>query len=247
MIALYTNNVPPVLPHDWAGTYIASRIAAYGTQQQFAPVYTDDNGSVASVLDGNMIVCGDAVDVREWAAFISFQPCIHSVTAEMSIAKPLAECLHTSLHTKKVMRLQQAGVFDSEGVVAPSPRELYPLLSEVFGTEAPPFEGWYVDVSHRIRHGLCKTAGVSRDGMVVSTAMTVAETPQAVVIGAVATSPNYRRQGLAGRCIGKLIAESAGKAIMIAPKNENAERLYSNMGFAVCGEIGILNLDYSVD
>ena len=76
---------------------------------------------------------------------------------------------------------------------------------------------------------------VVRDGVPVSMAMTVAETQQAAVIGAVVTAPSYRRQGLASRCITNLLAQLADKrTVWIAPVDTIAEQLYARLGFTIC-------------
>ena len=125
---------------------------------------------------------------------------------------------------------------------APSPRDMYPVLSAVFTENLPPFDSWYVDVSHRVRHGLCHVAGIRRGEELAAVAMTVAETGNGAVLGSVATMPAYRRQGLSTACIGSLIAavqdENPEKTIWIIPKTDYAENFYRKLGFFACGEVG---------
>ena len=131
----------------------------------------------------------------------------------------------------------------SDIVTRPPLLDIYPFLSHIF--EAfPPFNAWYADVSHRRRRGLCRSAGVAADGQIVSSAMTVAETADAAIIGAVATHPEHRNRGYASACVTALAAElrEEGKRVFIAPKNENARRLYARIGFEVCGEWGEIEL-----
>ena len=241
MIYLYSSQTLPPLESSWQDTYIASRFLSYGTGTKFAPFYVDEYGRLLSILDGNAILSGKSdpkSDLEEWFSFIAMQPDIQTITADVSVAVQLAERLKTISETKKVMRLTTP--LDSPRILLtePSPHQIYPLIEEVFEGEVPPFEGWYVDVSHRIRHGLCQTAGVVRDEKLVSTAMTVATSETAVIIGAVATKSTYRGQGLAGQCLRKLATQNVDKVVMIAPKNHRAEALYASMGFSVCGEIG---------
>lgn len=246
MIRLWTENYLPPLPLDWQGTYVSSRFAAYGANTQFAPFYADEKGSILSVLDGNAVLCGEDTHTEEWAVFLCMQPDIFTVCTAWHIAEKLAAFLKKPVTNKKVMRLQSPLLPPDISLVHPSPRQMYPLLSEAFGETMPAFDNWYVDVSHRIRHGICQTAGVERDGKLVSTAMTVAQSDTAAIIGAVATAAVYRKQGMASQCLRELAtaitAENDQKAVMISPKNSGAEKLYASMGFTVCGEIGEIQL-----
>lgn len=246
MISLWTEDTLPQLPSDWQGAYIQSRYAAYGTKAHFAPFYADEQNNILSILDGNAILSGSNIDVEEWAAFISMQPDIVTFSAALPVTKHITSILQRDILEKKVMCLQKVLLPPDIHLVTPSPREMYPLLSHVFGDTMPPFENWYVDTSHRIRHGICKTAGVECDGVLVCTAMTVAESADAAIIGAVATAPTHRRQGMANACLRGLVtaiyAENKQKSIMISPKNSGAEKLYSQIGFTVCGEIGKIDI-----
>ena len=88
------------------------------------------------------------------------------------------------------------------------------------------------------RHGFFRYA-VVRDGDVVSSAMTTAEWTGGALIGGVATAPTHRRRGLAGTCVHALVGalKREGRQVYICPKKEGAMRLYTELGFSVCGEI----------
>ena len=113
---------------------------------------------------------------------------------------------------------------------------VYRLLCDAFPDGAlPPFDAFYVDLSHRLRHGLCRIAAIEDPpGTPVACAMTVAEAPDAVVIGAVATAPQHRKKGYASACIRALLAEDARPAL-IAPADDAAAQLYRSLGFSPCG------------
>ncbi len=237
MISLWTKPYLPDLSTAWQDTYVLSRFSAYGEKASFAPLYADDKGNFLSILDGNAFLCGPAIDVDEWSIFLSMRSDVSIISAERSIADAIAERLHKQVHVKKVMTLQNTLPAPSIALTIPTPRQIYPLLTSVFGGTVPAFESWYVDVSHRIRHGLCKTIGVERDEKLVSTAMTVAESSVAMILGAVATDGEYRKQGFAGQCL-RGLAQNEDRKIMISPKNEYAESLYASMGFVVSDFVG---------
>lgn len=244
----YNSNLDiSLLPDDWCGTFIKSRFLAYGGNASFAPFYQDDDGNVVSLLDGNAMLSGGFSNVNEWAAFFTMHPDIVTITGEETVVRQLSNILQIPATVKQVMQYKNTGNFIERSVVLqPSIREMYSLLKAVFDAQMPPFENWYVDVSHRIRHELCNVAGVKKADVLVSTAMTVAESETAAIIGAVATHPEYRKRGYASMCIRSLVdrltKEKDFRTIWISPKNDNALRLYSSLGFTVSGKIGQISI-----
>ena len=233
--------------NDWASIVIQSRILSYGTTRSFAPFYKDDSGNVLSILDGNAVLAGAVNNSQEWATFIAMHPDIHSISAENDTISALSQYFQKPYTTKPVMQyMGNADCLDPIVCKPLMPREIHSLLSTVFTTDLSPFEGWYVDVSHRIRHNLCHTAGIQKNGTTISTAMTVAESENAAIIGAVATDPSYRKQGFATKCIISLIQQLTKthnkNTILICPKNQSAQRLYEKNDFKVCGQIGEIKL-----
>ena len=112
--------------------------------------------------------------------------------------------------------------------------KVYDLLKEHFpGISC--FDSWYPDASHRLRHQHSHISTILEGDLVVSTAMTVAETSEAAVLGQVVTHPDFRHRGMAGTCIKSTIYQCKGKTLYILPINENAQKLYKTLGFAVTG------------
>lgn len=74
-------------------------------------------------------------------------------------------------------------------LVSPAPREVYPLLCACFGDTLPPFESWYADVSHRLRHGHCRLVGVRAGETLAACAMTTAECPPDLRAGRPSRAP----------------------------------------------------------
>lgn len=226
---------------------IRSWHAAYGTQTRFLSSFTDGRGTFLSVMDGFAVLAdltgeatdGAAVD-EEWAAFIAMHPDIRRVRCAHAAGERLAAALQAPVATGEVQRCDAcppSGRTDGLVPVRTVRAEgVYRLLCDAFPDGAlPPFDAFYVDLSHRLRHGLCRIAAVEDPpGTPLACAMTVAEAPDAVVIGAVATAPQRRRRGYASACIRALLAEDARPAL-IAPNDDAAARLYRSLGFSPYG------------
>ena len=91
----------------------------------------------------------------------------------------------------------------------------------------------YVDLSHKLRHGLIRAAAVADgDGNLLSCAMTTAETAAAAVIGGVATHPAARRRGLAEGLVRALAGElkQEGKTPYLLCRGE-LRPFYERLGF----------------
>ncbi|MBU5462912.1 GNAT family N-acetyltransferase [Lachnoclostridium sp. MSJ-17] len=132
--------------------------------------------------------------------------------------------------------------FDSdEGliIIEPDLRSAYDLIFSCSGEgfQPPAFEDFYVDMNHRIRHGTARIRGVKHEGRLAAVAMTVAESDDGAVLGAVACAKEYRRLGYASTVVKSITNSlvSEGKSVFLhRAKNENIS-FYSGLGFTECG------------
>lgn len=203
----------------------------------FIRYYVGDGGSAAAILDGQAVVYAVPEEREELALFIAMQPDIASLLTDPDTTAAVAASWGTEMREYPVMRHTIPQMSGAE-LPSVSPRDLYTFLQPIFPGLAP-FDVWYPDVCYRERHGFCRNVAVCEAGIPVSTAMTVAEWAGGALIGGVATTPVYRQRGLAGMCVSSLIAslQKEERQVYICPKNESAKRLYSALGFAVCGSI----------
>ena len=93
------------------------------------------------------------------------------------------------------------------------------------------------DVSHRLRHGTLRLCGTNANGALASVAMTVAESEDCAVLGAVACHPDHRRRGLGTAAVSALVNRlvSEGKTVYLHRARGVSEAFYRRMGFAPCG------------
>lgn len=208
---------------------------AYGTDAPFIQYFTDGEGGLMSLMDGVAILNLPYLN-EEWAVFLGMNPDITAIHCSDTIGNALFSSGNWEGRVGDVMVYAGDMPSSVEEMVCSNPHlpAVYDLLKNHFPGISP-FNYWYPDVSHRVRHGCCHISAVLGEIGVVSTAMTVAETDTSAVLGQIATHPDFRRRGLAGKCIKSTIFQCKGKMLYILPLNENAQKLYQKLGFVVCG------------
>ena len=234
MITLFDSTAPSFITgNDPVSGRFLSWFEAYHNTQ-FARFYrTEHNGGIA-ILDNQAVACLPPEDGEEASAFFNLQPEIRTIYTNLSDVFDGKEKSFTAMKananfapnfSQKTVRLQ----------------ELYTFLSQYF-MDLPPFEAWYLDVSYRTRHGLCRHAVVTENNKIVSSAMTVAEWGTGALLGGVATDPVHRRKGYAGRCVSTLVSalQQEGKTVWICPYNSPAQALYQSLGFEVNGAVTVV-------
>lgn len=97
----------------------------------------------------------------------------------------------------------------------------------------PSFDDFYVDVNHKLRHETMRLFGICENDKLSAVAMTVAESDNGAVIGAVACLPEMRNKGYGSYIVNYLtdILVSEGKCVYVH-RAENANKsFYENLGF----------------
>jgi ribosomal protein S18 acetylase RimI-like enzyme len=224
MISLIDRNLPNGIIGDEP---TSGRLLSWWEAYRDTPIarfYQTEHGGAIAVMDTQAVVCVPAEDTEEVSAFLSLQPEICSIYT----SDPTC-CIGKVKHFTAMMA---PNITDAEKLETVSLRDLHPFLQPFFD-DLPPFEAWYLDVSYRTRHDLCRHAAITDNGVIASSAMTVAEWQNGALLGGVATAPAYRRRGYAGRCVLSLTAalQQRGKTVWICPYNLPAQRLYESLGF----------------
>lgn len=102
----------------------------------------------------------------------------------------------------------------------------------------PAFEDFYVDVNHKLRHNAMRICGISDGENLAAVAMTVAESKNGAVLGAVACAPEYRKHGYGSSVVNYLsdMLISENKTVYLH-RAENANiNFYSSLGFIEVGK-----------
>ena len=234
MIRVAQDSDFPSVVSDESLVRICGLRLTYG-EVPFIQYFTDGEGALLAVMDRVGIFFGETV-TDEWYTFLSMNSEIAVVHCSATIGGELMAMGGWQGDTGVVMKYTAERPDGEEDGVKTSPYlpDVYALLKDHFPHIAP-FDYWYPDASHRVRHGRCHISTILDGKTVISTAMTVAETDGAAVLGQVATHPDYRRMGLAGRCINSTISQCKDKELYILPITKEAQKLYEKLGFSAVG------------
>ena len=97
----------------------------------------------------------------------------------------------------------------------------------------PPYLSFLSDVTHRRNLGKCEIIGVRVDGVLASSVMTVSETEDAAILGAVATHSDFRKRGLSRELVRTLASRiiKQGRSAYVFSASDVNTRFYENSGF----------------
>ncbi|MDD2956311.1 MAG: GNAT family N-acetyltransferase [Oscillospiraceae bacterium] len=245
MIRAVTGEDPGFLAYlqreDVFAAYIDTRYRTFGQDLRRVAFWKQEEQAVtgaASLNDGELILCGD-FDPEELCAFVGMSGC-RSVTGPYRLLSPLSEHFDRGLTARTILKFSPERALPPGGeLFQPRLEEVFSVLSRVFEElRDMPFDMWYTTVSHKVRHGLALVAGEEVDGVLAATAGIYNQNSGIAVLGAVATLPEYRGRGCAGRLVSSLAlrAMEEGRAPYIVSKNDHARRLYEKLGFAPVGQ-----------
>lgn len=176
------------------------------------------------------VVCSENADIAEISEFVSavgFESIMSDTPLELfEVQKDIAVVM-------KYENIKRSDIEKLEISLSPSLNDVYDVLdscrSEDF--QVAPFDGFYVDMSHRIRHGGGRCAAVYQNNCPTACAMATAITDKKVLLGGVACRPECRRLGFGGAAVSALVSSFKEKDVfLMRQKNQNREFYYS-LGF----------------
>ncbi len=202
---------------------VRSFLDSYGDQYDFARFWVQYEGgkqkSLLFLMDGFLTVLCKINADDELLAFIS----------ALDVKNVLS---NTPLNFQNGSEIS---VFEKKGTVEQvSPqqfdyKEVYDRLSSAFSM--PPFESWYVDLCHRVRHG---GAAVLVDEYTVACA--ALGNSEALITG-ICVDTKYRRMGYGERAIKRLLAVSRCNKLYAMCDSPENDRFYTSCGFVRTGKI----------
>lgn len=226
-----------IAPHDLFSTRICATLISYGNQpfiQNWVQEIDSKIVAYLQLIDQTLTVSAtDSADVDEIKEFIPMTGA-KQVFCDASLGRKLGFVSSGCVMVKKHSRKQIKSYIKQ--IVAPDYKMLYNQLCTFF--PMPPFEDFYLDFSHRVRHG---TARVLATQDYKAIAMTGWETEYSAVISAVAVSPESRGKGLGIAAVNALCDVLKDKKIYLYCEPKTTA-FYEKSGFVVCGEFSLHNV-----
>lgn len=209
------------------GCKVAAVEASYGFRRNFARFWTDGSAAYCQ-LDGALTLAGSPEDPEEAAAFARmlgaaaiFGP--PEFLQDLGLAPALSgPVLAKPLPSRAPL---------SQGSV--DLRAAYWLLAEA--GLAGPWEAFYLDLSHRLRHGAARALVMEAEGRPVGCAAAGAVTEEAAVLSGLAVEEAFRRQGLGTALVRGIEAMLPGRTLYVLRKEGENEAFYARLGFQEAG------------
>ncbi|MCH5315514.1 MAG: GNAT family N-acetyltransferase [Eubacterium sp.] len=235
MIKLIKDNYDDIYDfclNDLYSVRIKSLLLAYGTKYDFAAFYcqyiNNEITAIISKLDGDYTISAlDNSDVSEIEEFLS----------ALGFSSVLCDSkLHFNFDfTEGIVMsgLKKPEIFSQSAVI-----NEYPRLMDLFNFadyDKSDFESWYVDISHRIRHGCAKAYTLCINDEIISSAVYSSIYNNDAVLSAVKTEPSYRRMGYASSLISYMHCDIKGTVFLMRDVNRN-EDFYKKLGFENSGK-----------
>lgn len=212
---------------------IFSLLEAYGTKYPFIRFYAQKNENIVSavicVLDNDITLSfipdiADLDELREFVFVIGFSTLLCDDSFEIDMPFESGIVMRSS---KKIELPCKYTVVDE-----------YPYLFDLFNFvdySDVDFESWYVDISHRIRHGCAKAVTLNSDGQIISSAIFSAVYKNDAVLTAVQTKPEFRKSGYGSALVSAMCCDIIGTVYLMRENNKN-ESFYKRLFFENTGK-----------
>lgn len=195
-------------------------------------------GAIARSGTDFIVFLTDACDIEEISSFMR----VAGASSVICDGKYELDIYGSKSVTGSVLqREKEFETLENElNIIEPEIKEAYELIVKCADENFKPplFEDFYVDVNHKLRHKTMRMYGIKEDGTLVAVAMTVAESENGAVLGAVSCDPEYRKRGYGSNIVkyisNRLINEN--KTVYLH-RAENANvYFYNNLGFEETGK-----------
>lgn len=228
---IYTAEQLAGLPESGAEAQkIRAMFMAYGGGYDFCRFFRQTNATrrvsgFLAALDGSFVISVDSgADYEEIAQFLS----MHGFT-DLFCSFEAGNQLKYLLSAKfsKVNLMEYAG--DKNHAELPpkkSPSEVWEIIGSRF---AVPFEPWYLDMSHRVRHGVSRCFSDGKAALVMQHNINGES-----LLSQVCVLKEFEHQGYAGRLLKEVCAAVPGRVQIIC--EDSLVEFYSKCGFVLAGE-----------
>lgn len=113
----------------------------------------------------------------------------------------------------------------------------FPKLMDLYNFvdyEGQDFKAWYVDISHRVRHGTAKAYTLNVDANIIASGILSSIIDGYAVLTAVRTADEFRRMGYGSALVNSICSDVNGTVYIMRKKDLN-EKFYKKLGFENIG------------
>ena len=217
-----------------AGSAFACKLRAvalaYGFERDFARFWTD-GGAAYCLLDGGLSIAGVPADIEEGREFLDMLG-----PASVFCERELAGELGLAVSTEGAVMAKDLSDGRPEVFPAPGLREVHALLTAA-GMPLE-FEPFYLDMSHRVRHGAALALGEYISGELVGCAVVSAVAGDEAVLSALAVREDMRGRGLGKRLVGDAGRALPGHRLYLFRESGRNREFYEKLGFREIGRWG---------
>lgn len=221
---------PSIKAEDIFFGKILCLINAYGFEYGFATFYQLDNTAYISRLDGDFVLasntCLSPNQLEELTIFLSIQG-YNSILINEKNGEGLNSFLKGKLFFNNIYEFAGEASDEIPPQKATSFEDIYRILSEAFDSHRKEnFESWYLDFSHRTRHGVSRIFTIDYK----TTATVQFSIDNLTFLGQIATLKNQQNKGLCKKLLLQICHEYKGTKIQLICENQLAE-FYEKTGF----------------
>ena len=208
---------------------IRALLLAYGTKYDFCRFFASKNLIIARFYDDFIISDNGEFDFDELCEFLNF-----SGFSRIFCSENVGENLRGNLkfNCTKLNLMSFSGFFsNSDNITYENLRQLslyeaYEVLKTSFEID---FEPWYLDMSHRIRHGISQIYGNESSVLVVQHNLC-----GEALLSQIATIPEKRGNGRASGLISAVCSKLCESKIYLLCEDRLLP-FYEKIGFEICG------------
>ncbi len=205
---------------------------AYDTSYDFCRFYRQGS-SFISALDSSFVLCSSVdVDIDEISDFFRMSGFSDIFCTEL-VGTALAKELGASLGIINLLRYSNAEEISENINLSPTLQDVYSIIKDGFDIE---FEPWYLDMSHRTRHGVTRCCTLDNKAALVIQHDINSE----ALISQVACRTSNRGGGAASRLVKATAAMLAPSEVFVLCEDRLLP-FYTKCGFLPVGKYAILS------
>lgn len=204
---------------------IRALLESYGTDYDFCAFFLSDSLIIAKYYE-EVIICeyerGDKIgNYEELCGFLKFGG-FSNIFCSEKIKNVLSEKLSLRCKKLNLMRFSGTKNLNSCEISEISLSQAYEILKTSFDFN---YEQWYLDMSHRIRHGISRLYGFNGSVLAVQHDLC-----GEALLSQIATLPEQRGKGNASWLISAVCQKLSDSAVFLLCEDKNAG-FYERLGF----------------